>query len=107
MEVFTHDEWGTICDLGFGKIEALVVCKQLGYYGPNPRIHNSTYFGQGNGPVHMRNVKCLKKHTHIGQCKSKRPKPGIQCYTHQQDVGVTCVDGKGTIAYITKYKYIL
>ena len=97
MEVFTHNEWGTICDRAFEKIDADVVCRQLGYYGANPKVHNGAYFGQGTGPVHMMSLKCLKKHTHIGQCKYKRPKAGRSCDTHEKDVGVTCVDGKGAI----------
>ena len=33
LEVFLYGEWGTICASGFGLIETLIACKQLGYNG--------------------------------------------------------------------------
>ena len=40
LEVFLDGEWGTICDDGFGSVEADLACRQLGYssalqYGNN------------------------------------------------------------------------
>ena len=105
--MFTRGEWGTICDQGFEKIDAVVVCRQLGYYGPNPKVHKSTYFGQGTGPVHMKKLNCLGNSDHIGQCLSERPEPESICNTHRKDVSVTCVDNKGKITYITTYNDIV
>lgn len=31
LEVNFNGRWGTVCDTDFGKEDALVVCKQLGY----------------------------------------------------------------------------
>ena len=99
MEVSIDGAWGTICNQGFSRIEAAVVCRQLGYNVQRPNVHNSTYFGQGTGPVHMKNLKCLRNHTHIGQCKSNVRQPETKCDTHEKDVGVTCIDGKDKIEY--------
>lgn len=31
VEMCYNEEWGTICDNGFGRFEASVVCSQLGF----------------------------------------------------------------------------
>ena len=97
MEVSINEVWGTICDQDFGRMEAVIVCQHLGYDVERPMIHNSTYFGKGTGPVHMKNLQCLGHHTHISQCKLNTSHTDTKCDTHEKDVGVTCIDGKDTI----------
>jgi deleted-in-malignant-brain-tumors protein 1 len=30
LEVYVNQSWGTVCDNGFGRDDAVVVCRQLG-----------------------------------------------------------------------------
>ena len=33
LEIFYDDEWGTVCDDGFGMTDAIAACRQLGFEG--------------------------------------------------------------------------
>ena len=33
LEIYLNSQWGTVCDDGFGGIEANVVCHQVGHKG--------------------------------------------------------------------------
>ena len=67
VEVLVNDEWGTLCHQTSEK-HVGVVCRQLGYYGPNPVVQPNAHFGQGTGLVHMQNLNCQEIHNHIMEC---------------------------------------
>ena len=62
MEVRINGIVGTICDLGWNKPAASVVCRALGY-GSAAELYSRSYFGRGGGrflefkPIHYTNVK--------------------------------------------------
>ena len=52
--------------------------------------HNNT-FGEGSGPIHIRNVTCVGSEAHITDCNYLN---GTIITSHQHDVGVQCVQGR-------------
>jgi len=47
VEVFYNNTWGTVCDDYWGKEDADVVCKELGYPGALVALGNAA-FGKGS-----------------------------------------------------------
>lgn len=87
LEVFYRGAWGTVCDTNFGREEALVVCKQLGYTG-NVEVHPNAHFGRGSGPIAIDNVDCHGNEFTLSECSFTRGRQS-SC-THHRDVGVVC-----------------
>nr|KAG5700997.1 hypothetical protein BaRGS_022708 [Batillaria attramentaria] len=73
LEVLHASTWGTVCDDGFGKQEASVVCRMLGL---------------DSGPILLDEVRCLGVELDIARC-SHDPWGLTDC-THAEDVGVAC-----------------
>ena len=44
LEIYLNSQWGTVCNDGFGNIEAEVVCHQLGHNG---QYRHGTTFSLG------------------------------------------------------------
>ena len=54
VEVYHDNQWGTVCDSGWGSLEAAVVCSQLGFSWGYPLEE----FGGGSGNILMEGVQC-------------------------------------------------
>ena len=87
VEIYHNDEWGTICNSGWGIEDATVVCHQLGFHGEATAISNSL-FGVGSGRIWLTNVACAGTEDYLADCPSNGW--GNQSCHHYQDVGVIC-----------------
>uniref|UniRef100_A0A673H2L8 Soluble scavenger receptor cysteine-rich domain-containing protein SSC5D n=1 Tax=Sinocyclocheilus rhinocerous TaxID=307959 RepID=A0A673H2L8_9TELE len=87
VEVLHDGQWGTVCDDGWDRTDAAVVCKELNC-GNVIEAKNAAYFGPGVGPVWMGDVQCTGTEASLVNCAST--KWGIQSCKHFKDAGVTC-----------------
>ncbi|KAA8584127.1 hypothetical protein FQN60_015335 [Etheostoma spectabile] len=87
VEVFINGQWGSVCDDGWNDVNAGVVCRQLGFTGV-AKARSMAYFGEGQGPIHLDNVRCSGAETSLGQC----PAVGQDSHDcrHSEDAGVIC-----------------
>lgn len=52
------------------------------------KARSMAYFGEGQGPIHLDNVRCLGTETSLGQCPAEGQE-GHDC-RHSEDAGVIC-----------------
>ncbi|XP_052410566.1 deleted in malignant brain tumors 1 protein-like [Carassius gibelio] len=87
VEVRHNGIWGTVCDDGWDLTDAAVVCREMGC-GNVTEAKSAAYFGQGSGPVWMRNVRCNGTESTLKNCVlSGRFQ---QNCSHEKDAGVIC-----------------
>ncbi|XP_013873478.1 lysyl oxidase homolog 3B [Austrofundulus limnaeus] len=87
VEVLRDSEWGTVCDDRWNLLSASVVCRELGF-GSAKEALNGARMGQGIGPIHMNEVKCLGQEKSIWNCPFKNI-TSEDCQ-HVEDAAVRC-----------------
>lgn len=90
LEVKFQGEWGTVCDDGWNRKNAAVVCKQLGCptaVATTGRVNAS----EGSGPIWLDNVSCQGNESELWYCRLQDW--GKHFCSHSEDAGVTCSDG--------------
>ena len=87
VEIFHNSTWGTICDDGWGYLDADVACRQLGYVHYE-RKYTNAYFGQGEGPIWLDNLKCSSSDNAMVECRHRGW--GVHDCEHDEDAGVCC-----------------
>ena len=89
VEIFHDNQWGTVCDDGWGIVEARAVCHQLGFSDALYHWGDAT-FGEGSGPIWMDDVSCLHGATRLDQCSMNSGGFGSHNCDHNEDAGVSC-----------------
>lgn len=88
VEARVKGEWGTVSDLLWGKEDASVVCRALGYGTAKTATYHGN-FGRGVGIIHYSNLKCTGSERLLSQCTHVTG-PTAQIYGHARDAGVIC-----------------
>ena len=86
VEVAFASIWGTVCGHDWDLQDALVVCRQLGYY--TALNATSGIFGEGTGPIWLDDTNCSGNETNLSQCSSIH-RLAFSC-SHSEDAGVIC-----------------
>ncbi|XP_071094710.1 uncharacterized protein [Haliotis cracherodii] len=107
LQVYHSWRWGTVCDDGFGQVEASVVCRALGYQGGKVIIVPAS-----SNKMWLDDVKCTMRNTDLKDCKhrpwgsddcSDSEAVGVQCFSFPEDstaarlVSTTNTPGEGVL----------
>lgn len=90
VEVFQNGTWGRVCGYSWDLKDAKVVCRELGFPGDHA-AYRQAFFGKGNGPIWMDNVRCTGNEISLAECTHRGYWRGNDC--HYEDASVMCYGG--------------
>ncbi len=90
VELYYQGAWGTVCARQWTKVDATVVCKQLGYFFASEVSIATRRFGEGTGPIFLHEVECDGSESDLFECEHEPI--GEHSCTHAFDAGVVCVE---------------
>ena len=93
VAIFHNNAWGTLCDDNWDKVDADVICRQLGFEGAEEVWHQAHY-GPGAGNIWVDEIRCPLNGNHILQCIPHVSQWGKHDCSHSEDAGVDCVRNK-------------
>ena len=112
VEVCVNGVWGSICDYGWDKTDAHVICKQLGYaelgnykqqifsavpvLNTEPVAYTGSIFGETEGPLIFSHVRCEGWEKNLTDCEKLEYK-NFTC-SHYTVAGVMCSNGMHIIS---------
>ena len=86
VEILHNGEWGTICADGWGKEDARVACRQLGF--PDIKALQGINVPSGSGKIWLDEVACTGTEQNIASCVHDGW--GKHDCSHSEDAGVEC-----------------
>ncbi len=101
VEVFLRGHWGTVCDSVWDFVDAIVMCRQLGY----PRAvkgPRSSFFGAGSGPSWYSSLSCTGREHNLTECSNSISNTGSAC-PHSRDAGAVCSSQSNALLCIFMY----
>ena len=94
----TSDVWGTVSGRHFGKPEAKVVCRALGFRGAVHSLSKSKIFGSGNGPVYLGGLKCRGNESDLLDCPYDTWES--TSFDHKRDAAIWCTEKRIQSGYV-------
>ena len=91
VEIYREGEWGTICDDQWEEDEAIVACRQLGFFGLGRLAAVNEFGGVSTDSPILYAVDCSGSQSSLEECEFGEWDTG-RC-THREDVSVVCQTG--------------
>lgn len=92
LEVYYEGEWGSVCPTDWRYSNALVVCRQLGYFSAEEFDDTSPPSSPTSTLIHFTSVRCTGLEFNIGQCQwstetsSCSSAVGVRCTQQPENV---------------------
>ncbi len=87
LEVYYNSEWGTVCDDGWGSLDAIVACRQMGFLGVSGSTSLYTS-GASSQSIWLDDVVCSGSELRLDNCSHAGI--GNHSCDHIKDVGINC-----------------
>ncbi|GFO24738.1 deleted in malignant brain tumors 1 protein-like, partial [Plakobranchus ocellatus] len=89
VEILYNGLWGTVCSTPNSQNQALALCRELGFPNGTVLPRSPKQFGQGSGPIYVKDVQCSVKDSLFLGCSNAGWNITDGC-THNDDLEVIC-----------------
>ena len=90
LEIYVNEEWGTVCDNGWGNNEAIVACKQMGFEGAHDSNWTLSTSGSSSQTIWLDDVTCTGSESQLINCNHRGL--GVENCGHYADIGIRCTN---------------